>query len=340
MNSILVKSTNWVGDAVLQTPALRALRRGFPQAHLVLIARPWVAPLFEQHPDLDELIIEPADRRERGGLARRLRARSWDLGLAFPNSLSAAWLLWRAGAKRRRGYSRDMRGLLLTDPIRLAPSLLHGHEVDYYLHLLRGLTDFHEAARRPFVPPQPGAAEAALATVTELLRSDQIDAAAAPLLGIGAAAAFGTAKRWLPERFAACARALRERHGLIPVLLGSQTEADTTRELARLIGPPVADTAGRIGLAGLVGLLARVRLFLTNDSGPMHIAAAQNTPVVAIFGPTNWRTTAPLSPRARVVRHPVDCAPCLLRHCPIDHRCMQGVGVSRVLAAAEELLTA
>jgi heptosyltransferase-2 len=157
-------------------------------------------------------------------------------------------------------------------------------------------------------------------------------------LGIGGAAAFGTAKRWLPERFADCARALRERHGLLPVLIGSQAEAEVSAEIAKQIGPPFIDLAGKGDIAALAAVLGMLRLFLTNDTGPMHLAAAQGTQVVAVFGSTNWKTTAPRGPRTRLVRIPTTCAPCLRRHCPIDHRCMTAVEVEPVLLAAEELL--
>ncbi len=337
MDAILIKSTNWVGDAVLQTPTLRALRRGFPEARIALVARPWVAPLFRGHPDIDEVFIEPEEKSERRDLVRQLRGTRWDLGLALPNSFSAARLLWRARARRRRGHALDGRRWLLTDSIRPAPHLRHGHEVDYYLHLLDGLMGSSAVDRQPCVPPP----REAVAEADEVLGAALDEAGLpcdTPLLGLGATAAHGTAKRWPPERHAEVARALRERHGLIPLLAGSETERADTAGIARLIGPPVLDLAGRFDVAVLAAVLARLRLFVTNDSGPMHLAAAQGTPTLAIFGSTNWRTTAPLGPRTRIVREPTVCAPCLRRHCPTDHRCMAAIGVDRVLAAAEEMI--
>lgn len=333
--NLLIKSTNWVGDAVLQTPALRALRRGLPGARITLVARPWVAPLFRAHPDIDALVVDPEERRARRALVRHLRRERWDIGIAFPNSLSAALLLWRVGARRRVGHARDARRLLLTDPVPLEPWLLHVHETEYHLHVVRGLVDTEAVERTPVLAVDPQAQ----AELERTLGALGVEAGAA-LLAIGAGAAFGSAKRWPPARFAACARALRERHGLLPALIGSEGERDTTAEVARLVGEPVVDLAGRVDLAQLVALLGQARLFVTNDSGPMHIAAALGTPTVAIFGSTNWRTTGPLGPRATLVRTPVDCAPCLLRHCPIDHRCMERVSVERVLEAAEGLLHA
>jgi lipopolysaccharide heptosyltransferase II len=338
MRSILIKSTNWIGDAVLQSPAIRALRRGFPEAHIALVARPWVAELFTSHPDVDEVIVEPVQRSERRALGRELRRRrTWDLGLALPNSFTAASLLWRAGAKRRRGYARDARRWLLTEPVRLDPSLLHVHEVDYYLHLLDGLVEPQPDLRSLHVPPDPEAVERVRGTMSQR-RAALGMSEDAPLLAIGAAAAYGTAKRWLPERFAECAREIRERHGMLPVLIGSEAERETTSEIAEQIAPPVIDLAGEMGIADLNALLGQVALFLTNDSGPMHLAAAQGTPTVAVFGSTNWRTTAPLGPRVKIVREPTDCAPCMRRHCPIDHRCMTALSTRRVMMAVDQLI--
>lgn len=336
--NILIKSTNWVGDAVMQSPAIRALRLGYPDAHTALVARQWVAALFADHPDVDEVIIEPVDKSERRALGDSLRDRVWDLGVALPNSYSSASLLKRAGAKRRVGYARDGRRLLLTDPIKMEPWLLHVHETDYYLHIVEGLVETNHISRQPVVVTSEEAKAEMRRDVDEALGKLNLQWGEKPLLILGAAAAFGTAKRWLPERFAECARALRERHGFLPTLIGSEQEGETTRKIAELIGPPVLDLAGKMNIAGVAALLGEAALFVTNDSGPMHLAAAQDTPTVAVFGSTNWVTTAPLGAKSAIVREQTDCAPCLKRHCPIDHRCMENVPTERVLAAAESLI--
>jgi heptosyltransferase-2 len=212
------------------------------------------------------------------------------------------------------------------------------HEIDYYLHLVKDFADLPESERQPHAPPSDRARAETEPLIQDGLRMAGFAGSPPPLLGIGGAAAFGTAKRWLPERFADCARALRERHGLLPVLIGSQAEAEVSAEIAKQIGPPFIDLAGKGDIAALAAVLGMLRLFLTNDTGPMHLAAAQGTQVVAVFGSTNWKTTAPRGPRTRLVRIPTTCAPCLRRHCPIDHRCMTAVEVEPVLLAAEELL--
>lgn len=336
--NVLIKSTNWVGDAVMQSPAIRALRRGCPDAHIALVAREWVAPLFSAHPDVDEVIVEPVDNKKRKALGRQLGERSWDLGVALPNSFTSASLLRRAGAKRRIGYARDGRRWLLTDPLPLEPWLLHVHETEYYLHVVERIVETKEISRQPVVAISEDAKAEMRRDVDAALAELDLEWGEKPLLVLGAAAAFGTAKRWLPERFAECARALRERHGLLPTLIGSEQERETTGEIAKLIGSPVLDLAGKMSIAGVAALLGEAALFVTNDSGPMHLAAAQGTPTVAIFGSTNWKTTAPLGAKTAVVREATDCAPCLKRHCPIDHRCMERVPTGRVLAAAESLI--
>jgi heptosyltransferase-2 len=159
-----------------------------------------------------------------------------------------------------------------------------------------------------------------------------------PCVGINAGAAYGTAKRWLPDRFAAAADLLAKQQGLRPVLLGGPAERGLAEQIAASMTTPARVLCGETTLPELVGVLSRLGLLLTNDSGPMHVAAALGVPVLAVFGPTDWRETAPVGPRARLVREPVDCSPCMLRECPIDHRCMQRVGVERVVGEALDLL--
>jgi heptosyltransferase-2 len=160
-----------------------------------------------------------------------------------------------------------------------------------------------------------------------------------PVIGVSPGAAYGTAKRWLPERFVEAARRLSVRLGASVALFGSADERALCDEIAASIGPPARNLAGRTSLREYIELAAACRVYLTNDSGGMHIASALGVPTVAVFGATNHETTGPTGPLARVVREPVECAPCLLRECPIDHRCMTGVASDRVVEEALTLLS-
>jgi len=344
---ILVRATNWVGDAVLSLPALGAIRDRFPDAYIAVLARPWVAGLYRHEPFADEIIPYAPARFRRGSLrtawrdritlAGALRERGFDCALLLQNAFDAALITALAGIPERIGYARDLRSPLLTRPIPLPrPGAIPPHESFYYLELLR----------------RAGWLERLPATLTIELRSARRARAAGlarfaaegigtPVIGISPGAAFGTAKRWLPEAFAASACTLAQRLGATVALHGSASERELCESVRALIegrGFRAVNYAGRTTLEEFIERAAASRLFLTNDSGAMHVASALGVPTVAVFGPTNPDTTGPAGPLARIVRHPVECAPCLLRECPIDHRCMTGVEHEFVSKAALDLI--
>jgi heptosyltransferase-2 len=319
--NILVRATNWVGDAVMSLPALRAIRDRFPKARISVLAKPWVADLYGRESFIDEIILYNGQSPWRTG--RELRARRFDCAILLQNAFEAAWIAWVAGIPTRIGYKRDGRQLLLTRAVDVPK---HGemprHERFYYLEMLR------RAGLIEAVPP------------CEAIR---LHGGAAPsgrrVIGVSPGAAYGTAKRWLPERFAEAAGALAAIRGASIALFGSKTERDLCEQVARrLTGHVVVNYAGQTTLAQFIDLASGCELFLTNDSGSMHIASALGVPTVAIFGATDDTTTGPTGSNARVVRQPVDCSPCLLRECPIDHRCMTGVSAERVVREALDLL--
>lgn len=321
-----MRSVNWIGDAILTTPSIRALRRAFPDARLDVVCRPWVAPVFETSPDVDRVvrIDDKASRAAFLGACARIRRERYDLGVAFPNSFGAAFQLWAGGARRRIGYARDGRGWLLTEAIPVTGDILAVHQVEYYLNLLRDLLDVDAAERRLIL----SATDGDRARVETVLREQGVSPDT-PLIGLNPGATYGTAKRWLPERFAALADRAAER-GVGVVVTGSPAEAEGSRQIASRATTPLIDLAGRISLSELFALMERLRCYVTNDSGAMHVAAAMGCPVVAVFGPTDWRTTAPYADDAILVRHDTPCAPCLLRECPTDHACMRRITVDEV----------
>ena len=333
MKRIFVKSVNWVGDAVLTTPALRVLRRTFPEAHITLMARPWVADVFEANPDIDRVWVvdETASIRRFREIAARIRNERFDLGFSFPNSFGAALLMAVGQIARRVGYKRDGRGFLLTDPIPVTPEILKVHQVEYYLNLLRDFCDMEMQLRELVVVPAAGADEHVTRVLEQKGLLEALEAGA-PLVGLCPGATFGTAKRWYPDRFAAVADHLAKKWGAQVVIVGSKGERDVGEQIAARAKSNMAVLSGEIPLRGLIALCSRLRLFVTNDSGAMHVAAGRGVPIVAVFGPTDWLTTAPYHPHAVVVRHDKSCerAPCLLRHCPEDHRCMDCITVEEV----------
>lgn len=322
---ILVRAPNWVGDTVLSLPALRDLRRNFPDARLEVLARPAVAELYRAVAEVDAVREAVSFRAD----AEALRG-AFDLGVLLPNSFGTALQLYGAGLPERWGYATDGRGPLLTRKCAVPAEVRGESEVYYYRAMLAGL-----GLQVTAVPDASLRAPAAWRErALMLLEGD------GPWLGINAGASYGTAKRWIPERYAAVADHLARRYGLSPVIVGGAAERPVAEALAAAMRTRVRVLCGQTSLGELVGVLSELRLLLTGDSGPMHLAAALGTKVLAVFGSTDWRETAPFTTRARVVREHVECAPCKLRECPIDHRCMTRVRVERVAAEAELLLEA
>ena len=331
---------------MLATPALRVLRRAFPRAHVTVLARPWVADVFEANPDVDRLWVSEENRSVRRfrEIAARMRGEGFDLGIALPNSFGSALLLAAGGVRRRVGYSRDGRGWLLTDRVSVTPEILRAHQVEYYLNLLRGVCEVDGQARELVVPGAPDAA----GRVREALADKGVAGVSAseggaagngarPLVGLCPGATFGTAKRWLPERFAAVADYAADKYRAQVVIVGSGGEREVGEEVARHARTRVAVLSGLFPLRGVIALCSHLRLFVTNDSGLMHVAAARGVPIVAIFGSTDWVATAPYDPRAIIVRRDTPCAPCLRRHCPPgrEHACMKSVTVDDVIQAVD-----
>jgi heptosyltransferase-2 len=321
-SNILVRATNWVGDAVMSLPALRAIRERFPQARIAILAKPWVADLYARESFANEIILYNGQSPWRTG--HELRTRQFDCAILLQNAFEAAWIAWLARIPTRIGYKRDGRQVLLTRSVNVPKAgEIPRHERFYYLELLRraGLIDSLPASDA--IRLNPGA-----------------NPGAKRIIGVSPGAAYGTAKRWLPERFAEAASSLAATRGASIALFGTKTERALCEEIAQaLSGHQVTNYAGQTTLAQFIDLAGGCELFLTNDSGSMHIASALGVPTVAIFGATDDTTTGPTGSKARVVRQPVDCSPCLLRECPIDHRCMTGVSAERVVQEGLQLLS-
>lgn len=334
---ILVRGTNWIGDAVLTTPALAALRARFPQARIALLVKPAVAELLQCHPAIDDIVLyrDPGPHAGLGGklsLALQLNRGRYDLAILLQNAFEAAAVTALAGIPNRYGYATDGRSFLLTHRVPLTPKVRRKHQVEYYLELLRPLGISVEPAA-PTLRTMPGEDAAAHELLHAFgVKPDQV------VIGLNPGSVYGSAKRWLPERFAQVADRLAAEHEACVLIFGGKGEEALGTAIAGMMTAPTIVYSGRTTVRQLMALIKRCRLFITNDTGPMHVAAAFGVPLVAIFGPTNPVTTSPYGPGHELVRHPVECSPCLLRECPIDHRCMQGLGVDAVHAAAAKQL--
>ncbi len=337
-SSLLVRATNWLGDAVMTTPALAAVREGFPDARIVLLARPLVAELFRHHPDVDEVMLYDRPGRHEGTLGRirlagEVRRRRFDGALLLPNAFDAALIAFLGRIPERAGYPTDGRRILLTLPVPLTPGILERHEVEYYLCLLDGLG----------IPrPVPAALKLTVTKKEEEAMATRLASLGiergAPIVTINPGATYGSAKRWYPDRFAAVAEALSAEWSARVVVVGSAAEAPLAAGIEDATRNSLVNLAGKTTVRELMAILSLSSFLVTNDSGPMHIGAALGTPLVAIFGPTDWRRTSPWTPLAKVVRAEIDCSPCKRRVCDRGHACMLGVTSEMVVDAARQLL--
>ena len=333
---IMIRATNWVGDAIMALPALRAVRTRFPDAEIGIVARPYVADIYRGQQVCNQLInYDPlgvhAGFSGRERLARELRAQKFDIALLLQNAFDASWLAWRARIPERIGYARDGRGLFLTKAV-CVPK--HGeippHEKFYYLELLR---------RAGWIDSLPDESFVSMSvSQNQRLHAGEflVESGARPhalRVAIGAGASYGSAKCWPPSRFAEIASRLQVQCDADVILFGTVAESTVSHAIASNMRRAPIDLTGRTAIADLPALLSQCQLFIGNDSGAMHVAAAVGLPVVAVFGPTDPLGTAPVTPRCAVVQEKPYCSPCFLRRCPTDHRCMTKVTTDMVEAA-------
>jgi heptosyltransferase-2 len=318
---LVVRAPNWLGDVVMSLPALGMVRRGFAEAEITVAVPPPFAPLFEQQTGLG-----PVEMIAPGALSQS----GFDTILLLTNSFGSAWEARRAGITERWGYAASGRSWLLTRAIHRPTRRVH--QVEYYRALARGL-GLPEGDERPRIVPAAREQETAAA----FLATSGVDGRR--IVGFAPGAAYGHAKRWPPKYVAEVIARLASEQEAACLLFGTAGDVDAGREIESALGTrPLApghllNLIGRTDLRLLTGLLARCDSFVTNDSGSMHLAAALGTPVVALFGPTSERETAPAGANAQVLTADVFCRPCMLRDCPIDHRCMKRITPERVLEA-------
>lgn len=337
VRNILVRSTNWIGDVIMTLPALAAIRKTLPKAKISVLAKPWVAELLHLSPAVDEVILFQSPGIHSGvagkfRLAAELKKKSFDAAILLQNAIEAAILAHLAGIPVRAGYNSDGRGLLLTHSVGRTKEIRRVHQIDYYLEMVKAL-GFQSAGRD--VRLQLGDDYAGIAD--DLLKKYGA-VVGAPLIGVAPGATYGPAKMWFPDRFARVADRLIEEFGAQVILFGSRADHKTTEQVCRYAAHPMIDIAGRTTLKEAIALIAKCRLFLSNDSGLMHVAGALGIPTIAIFGSTNPVTTSPVGEKSFIITKAVDCSPCLKKTCPTDFRCMDLIGADEVYEAAKKLL--
>lgn len=322
---ILLRSPNWVGDAVMATPVPRALKRTWPQCRIHVLARSWVAPVWEQNPDVERILVVGSPEA-RASVLRRER---YDLALVLPDSFSAAWLAFLSGAKRRVGHAAEGRGLLLTRAVRRAPD--HSPRPQVYLDLAQtaGAAPAREWGFILRVSPE------------ELARADALLGARGAGKRVGLApGSVAPSRRWPEDRYAALADRLAEM-GHQAVLLGGPNDADLAARVADLCRHRPRVLAGATTLREAIAVTKRLDLVVSNDSGAMHLAYAQGVPVLVLQGAADGRVTGPFGPAGHVLRADgPDCAPCVRNTCDRkDLACMTGISLDAVWTAVRDLLS-
>lgn len=337
IRKILIRSANWVGDTVMMIPSLVALKKTFPSAEITVLAKPWVIPLLENHPSVDRTMIFAKGSgffnslKELARIISWLRAERFDLAVLFQNAFEAAFLAYIGKVRYRIGYNTDGRGFLLTHKVIRDQRILLVHQVEYFLGLIEAM-DWHVEEREPILYVNDEDSRSGSLMLSSMGIEDTYF-----IFGIHPGAEYGSAKRWPEERFAVIGDWAANRWNAKVVIFGSFSETEIAAKISDLMHANPVNLCGKTTLGQAMALIKRCNFFLTNDSGLMHIAAAFNIPLVAVFGPTDHIVTRPVSKNARIVRHNVDCSPCLKEVCPSDHSCMLSIEPEEVWRQMEAL---
>ena len=331
---IVIRTPNWIGDTMMALPAIASVRRNLPASEVWIAAPPWVRDIFADDESAGRLLTLEAPRRGKDlfAAAAGIRAHRFDAGLLLTNSFGSAVVFALSRIPERWGYARDGRGLLITKRVPFRREGGPVHMVDHYLNLVSGLG----------IPPLvPDIRLAAMPDERQRAR-DLLSAAGLdprrPLAILNPGASFGPAKRWPEDRFAELARILQNRHGVEIAVTGAVEDRPLAAALMDGLPRSAADLTGKTTLRGLLGLISLASVFITNDTGPMHLANALRVPVVALFGPTDPAVTAPFHEPRAILKKDAACWPCLYRECPYDHRCLKAITAEETAAEAARFL--
>jgi heptosyltransferase-2 len=333
---VLIRLPNWIGDAILSIPALTAVRSLFKNSEITFIGKGPILELLQENRLSDHSIVLNGSHRgifQKWSLVRKLRKEKFDLAILFQNAFEAALLSFLSFIPNRYGYNTDGRGFLLTHRIPKPSKKEKIHQLEYYLHLVASLEGIDLKQSKPAIQvTQDKKREARKRLEREGIAPGEM------IIGLNPGAAYGNAKRWPPERFAQLGDRLSRAHKVKIMIFGGASEKNLMDHIESLMVEKPLNVAGKTTVRELIALISECALFITNDSGPMHIASALNVPVISIFGPTDSEATSPAGNHSIIVRKGVECSPCLLRECPIDHRCMTGVSVEDVFIEAQDQL--
>lgn len=335
---ILIRGVNWIGDAIMTIPAIKALRKAYPESEISLLVKETVKPVFYNNPHIDEIILYETTFKGFTGkirLAQKLRGKGFSKAFLFQNAFDAALIAFLAGIPERIGYNRDGRGFLLTKAIPFNNDDRKIHHIDYYLNLIKSAGKIADYSTPWIYMP-----------IDERLSArNKLSALRKPVLGINPGAAYGSSKRWLPERFAKVADwFIKENNGSV-LIFGGPSEIEIADKIDIKIDPEfkaygnVLNMAGNTSVRELISLIAQCDVFVSNDSGPMHIAYAVQTPLAAIFGSTDPVLTGPVGCGNIVLKADFDCSPCFERTCKNNNlKCMYAITSEDVYFAVKELL--
>ena len=336
---IVVRGANWIGDSVMSVPALRALRQLFPDDEIALHTRSWAEGIFRDADFIDRILTyerPESSLKEVMGQARALKNERFDLAIIFPNSFASALTARFAGIPRRFGFSKEGRRLVLTDPVPIPEWKSTRHEAYYYLELVRavenGVLGTDSSARYETTTDLP-VSDARQADTRDFLTRKGVDLSR-PIVALGPGSTNSMAKRWPYERFATVADLLHKEKAANIILLGGPDDVEVAAKISAMSSASLLDLTAKTSLGDAADILSVCDLMISNDMGLAHLAPAVGTATLVIFGPTNPVTTRPFSELAQVLRVEVECSPCMLRECPIDHRCMERVTVEQVFSAA------
>jgi heptosyltransferase II len=335
---IVVRGTNWIGDAVMTIPALRELRRIFPDAELTLHTRSWANEIFQDADFVDEILsIEPDETVFEQ--AKKLRKHKFDLAVLFTNSFQTALAAKLGKVKRRFGYANEGRAILLTDAVKIPEWKAKRHESFYYLNLVAEIeTKFY--MRQTVLESEPQldlkVSEERRAEARRILEENGIDLSK-KIIALGAGSTNSRAKRWQTESFAELNDRLQNELNANVVLIGSKDELNVSQEVFEKSNIKPIILTGKTSLSEAVAVLSEIDLLVSNDMGLAHIAPAVGTKTLVIFGPTNPQTTKPLGSEI-IRRQTVECSPCMLRDCPIDHRCMTRISADEVFEKSKSMI--
>ncbi|MCB1107777.1 MAG: lipopolysaccharide heptosyltransferase II [Chlamydiia bacterium] len=332
-NSIIVRMPNWIGDLVMATPILEDLRHFYPNAEITAMCQTNVAPLLQHDPAINELFqFSPSKgfirRMSEKNVVAKLKEGHYDLGILLTNSFSSAWRFWQGNVKNTLGYQADGRGFLLTHPVPFSENRKKQHLVTTYKELLKPLgIPVSETPPRLALTDQEISKGWSFVKRFDIGKEDQI-------VGINPGAAYGSAKCWLPERFREVAKRILDTDPKNVVLFfGDGSHKDLIRDICIGLGHRAINLSGQTTLRELLALIKICAVFLTNDSGPMHIADSLDVPLVTLFGSTSPIATGPYKQKESIIQKEVSCSPCFKRVCPIDFPCMKKIGVEEVTQA-------